>query len=466
MLVTRFTSKFAIASAMSLLLACGPQEDAGVPASRSSSSSELQNAAGAYVASSESTRLGTVRAGTFAATQQVDGVAQDLQESPAYYEPTHLKLEHTWDFSGVPAGDYTLRVVARKAILDNEKFSIDWKHVTDTYFTYDACGFISETAFTECMAPITTLGGDLQVRVVDQFHRESQANTVSVDFVGLTPRTDTVAPAVAITSPASGSTVSGTVDVTVDTTDNVGVARVDFYRNGTLVGRDTTAPFSFVWDTTTVGNASSYSLSARAWDAQGNSTVSATVASINVLNPGGADIESPRGAITSPATGSTVSGTVTVTASATDNVGVARVEFFHNYTTRIGTDTTAPYSIDWNTLTVPNGSRLVRAVIYDAAGNYTNADINVNVSNATTTNAVLTVSATGRAGSISSNPTGLVVYSGGTESATFLAGTSVTLTVADGRSAVWSGACSSGGQKTRTCRFTLNGNASVTGNIQ
>jgi len=185
-----------------------------------------------------------------------------------------------------------------------------------------------------------------------------------------------------------------------------------------------------------------------------------------VLNAGGADIESPRGAITSPSTGSTVSGTVTVSASATDNVGVARVEFFHNYTTPIGTDTTAPYSINWNTTTVPNGSRLVRAVIYDAAGNYTNADINVNVSNATTTNAVLTVSATGRAGSISSNPAGVVVYSGGTESATFLAGTSITLTAGDGRSAVWSGACSSGGQKTRSCRFTLTGNASVTGNIQ
>jgi hypothetical protein len=115
---------------------------------------------------------------------------------------------------------------------------------------------------------------------------------------------------------------------------------------------------------------------------------------------------------------------------------------------------------------VPNGTRLVRAVIYDAAGNYVNADINVDVSNATTTNAVLTVSATGRAGSISSSPSGLTVYSGGTESATFLAGTSVTLTVGGGRSAVWSGACSSGGRKTTSCRFTLTGNASVTGNIQ
>jgi hypothetical protein len=38
--------------------------------------------------------------------------------------------------------------------------------------------------------------------------------------------------------------------------------------------------------------------------------------------------------------------------------------------------------------------------------------------------------------------------------------------VSDGREAVWSGACSSGGNRRRTCAFTLNGNASVTANVQ
>jgi hypothetical protein len=31
---------------------------------------------------------------------------------------------------------------------------------------------------------------------------------------------------------------------------------------------------------------------------------------------------------------------------------------------------------------------------------------------------------------------------------------------------VWSGACSSGGNKTKTCTFTLTGNAAVTANVQ
>jgi len=40
------------------------------------------------------------------------------------------------------------------------------------------------------------------------------------------------------------------------------------------------------------------------------------------------------------------------------------------------------------------------------------------------------------------------------------------LTVSNGRSAIWSGACSSGGSKTTSCTFTINGAASVSANVQ
>jgi hypothetical protein len=79
----------------------------------------------------------------------------------------------------------------------------------------------------------------------------------------------------------------------------------------------------------------------------------------------------------------------------------------------------------------------------------------------------LTVTATGRSGErITSTPAGINVAVGSTGSASFNAGTSITLRVTDGRDAIWSGACSSGGNKTRTCTFTITGNASVTGNVQ
>jgi hypothetical protein len=81
--------------------------------------------------------------------------------------------------------------------------------------------------------------------------------------------------------------------------------------------------------------------------------------------------------------------------------------------------------------------------------------------------ASLTVTATGRSGErITSNPTGINVTVGSTGSASFATGTAITLTVSNGRDAIWSGACSSGGNKTKTCTFTFNGNATLTANVQ
>jgi len=79
----------------------------------------------------------------------------------------------------------------------------------------------------------------------------------------------------------------------------------------------------------------------------------------------------------------------------------------------------------------------------------------------------LTVTASGRSGErVTSSPAGINVTVGSTGSANFTGGTAITLSVANGRDAIWSGACSSGGNKAKTCTFTITGNASVTGNVQ
>jgi hypothetical protein len=81
--------------------------------------------------------------------------------------------------------------------------------------------------------------------------------------------------------------------------------------------------------------------------------------------------------------------------------------------------------------------------------------------------ATLTVTATGRSGErVISSPTGISVAVGSIGSASFATGTSITLSVTNERDAVWSGGCSSGGNKTKTCRFTLTGGVSVTANVQ
>jgi hypothetical protein len=83
------------------------------------------------------------------------------------------------------------------------------------------------------------------------------------------------------------------------------------------------------------------------------------------------------------------------------------------------------------------------------------------------TSVTLTVSATGRSGErVTSTPAGINVAVGSTGSASFTSGTQITLSVSNGRDAIWSGGCSSGGNKRRTCTFTINGNVSVSANVQ
>jgi hypothetical protein len=89
----------------------------------------------------------------------------------------------------------------------------------------------------------------------------------------------------------------------------------------------------------------------------------------------------PTTAITAPANGATVSGTTSVTASASDNVGVTRVEFYLDNALQ-STSTSAPYQWSWNTTTSANGSHTLTSRAYDAAGNVgTSANVTVTVNN-------------------------------------------------------------------------------------
>lgn len=174
---------------------------------------------------------------------------------------------------------------------------------------------------------------------------------------------DNTAPVVNITAPTNGSTVNGAVTVAVTATDNVGVSKVEFWRDGLLVETKTTAPYDFVWDTTT-GIDRSYTLQAKAYNLV--NTVSISTINVNVVNNA-----PPVVSITAPTNNATVSGVVTISANASDTQGINRVEFYRDGSVLLGTDTTAPYSFDWNTTIVTTGSHTLTAKAFDTPGNST-----------------------------------------------------------------------------------------------
>ena len=97
---------------------------------------------------------------------------------------------------------------------------------------------------------------------------------------------------------------------------------------------------------------------------------------------GGGDATPPTVSITAPAFGTIVSGNISVTVAATDNVGIAGVQLQLNGTNVGIEDSTEPYSANWDTRTVGNGFHTFTAVARDAAGNRTtSAAVRVTVSN-------------------------------------------------------------------------------------
>jgi hypothetical protein len=91
----------------------------------------------------------------------------------------------------------------------------------------------------------------------------------------------------------------------------------------------------------------------------------------------------PTVSLTAPGANSTISGTVTVSANAADNAGVAGVQFKLDGEDLGFMDTAAPYAITWDTTATLNGAHTLTAVARDAAGNSTSSTAAVvTVSNA------------------------------------------------------------------------------------
>jgi hypothetical protein len=181
-----------------------------------------------------------------------------------------------------------------------------------------------------------------------------------------------VPPTVSITSPAEGSSFheGNVVSIAANAADADGsVSKVEFFVNGSKVGEDATAPYTYNW-TSVGGNAV---LTAVAIDNELNQTTSNPV---NITVTGNVP---PTVSITTPSTGAkAITGDlVSIAADATDADGtVAKVEFFVNGT-KVGEDATSPYQYDWTSV---KGTALITAQATDDKGAKSNvAQVSVSV---------------------------------------------------------------------------------------
>ncbi|HET9728831.1 MAG TPA: Ig-like domain-containing protein, partial [Acidimicrobiia bacterium] len=172
-------------------------------------------------------------------------------------------------------------------------------------------------------------------------------------------------PTVSLTSPADGATFGAPATISLGTSasDPDGtIARVEFYSGTTLLGTDTSEPFTYDWSGVGAGT---YSLSARAYD---NSGAMATSSAVSVVVAANAP---PTVTLTAPAAGADyyAPAAVSLAATASDPDGsIARVEFRAGGIL-VGSAATSPYAITW--ANVPAGTYSITATAYDGKGGQT-----------------------------------------------------------------------------------------------
>src|SRR5690242_2839189 len=238
------------------------------------------------------------------------------------------------NISGVPDGTYWLR-----AVCDPENF------------LFDANKTNNET--------------DVEIRITG----------TSIQVLQTVIPTLNAPPSITLTSPAGGSTVSGTVQLTASTSAPGGV---QYLIDGQAIGGVVTgAPYTFSWDTTTLANGTHW-LAAQTTDATGV-TGTSPVVQVGVSN---GTSSKPVVQLTSPATGSILSSTVTLYATVGGSLPISSVQFYVDLAP-VGAPVTAPpYMISWDSTTVPDGQHTISASATDSGGNVGNSvPVTVNVDN-------------------------------------------------------------------------------------
>ena len=223
--------------------------------------------------------------------------------------------------------------------------------------------------------------------------RDAAGNSKSAATNVTVANADNVKPTVAITAPAAGATVSGTVGIAFSAADNVGVTAITVTAGSSTVCSLAGTATACSWNTTLVSNGA-YAITVTARDNAGN--VQSAIANVNVTN---LDVQKPTVNILAPAAGATVTGTTVITFTTTDNVGVTGITVIAGSSTLCTLAGTAT-SCSWNTVQLANGAYTITVTARDAAGNSLAVARSVTVSNADKTAPAVTITAPAASASV------------------------------------------------------------------
>ncbi len=283
-------------------------------------------------------------------------------------------------WSNVPLGSFSLTAVA----IDNEGAStvsapISINVVTNkiplvSIFTpTNGATFLTSSNFTVIANAWDSDGVISLLELFDGTNKISQSSSSSLSFVvtnasigthtftarasdnwfgtnissGIIVTVTNPPPSIAITNLVNGATYleHTNLPILVRAADTNGsVTMVELFADTNLLAVVTNAPFSFVWTNIPLGT---YTLSARAIDNEGVSTLSSAI-TINVISN-----QLPSVSIVAPTNGATFANfsTISITATASDADGaLTRLEVFDG-TNKLGQSSTSPLNLTWSNVT-------------------------------------------------------------------------------------------------------------------
>ncbi|MDQ5822050.1 MAG: Ig-like domain-containing protein, partial [Actinomycetota bacterium] len=187
---------------------------------------------------------------------------------------------------------------------------------------------------------------------------------------------DNTAPVAGVGAPGAGSLISGNVTFAATAGDDNPIASVEFLVDGQSLASVSSPPFRTTWDTTGHSDGGA-TLQVVVTDIAGNSTTSGS-SGVTIDNNG------PSPSLGNPGPG--VSGNVTLNASSdgdTVRVDIQRSPAGGNTWTTIGSPTSAPFSVSFDSTLLVDGSYDLRAVATDQSGHVgTSAIVTTRVDNA------------------------------------------------------------------------------------
>src|SRR5690606_10037693 len=196
---------------------------------------------------------------------------------------------------------------------------------------------------------------------------------------------DTLAPTVAVNSPAAGSVVTGPITIEASVSDAGGVAQVQFLLDGVLLGTRAAAPYSQSWNNASAPEGE-HTLRVVATDVAGRTTAVERTVTLTraVVLP---DTEGPALTAISHAgvallDGAQFSRTTVLSLQASDRSGVARIEWLLDGALLATASGSGAYTASLDFSQINNGAHVLSVRATDSLGNLSRQDFQVQVANA------------------------------------------------------------------------------------